>query len=674
MAGDENRDGLPRDTNNAKQPLNNDVNGYFKASDSEQDNEEPQQEQSDNQKAPQDQEPQDKDVQQDDAHDKDVPQDQEEQYDDEPQQDEPQDGELHDEQTQEDEHPDNQEAPQDQESPDEDAQQDDAHDKDVSQDQEEQYDDDRQQDEPQDGELHDEQTQEDEHPDNQEAPQDQESHDKDVPQDQEEPYDDDRQQGESPDEDAQQDDEQGKDVPQDQEEPYDDDRQQGESQDEDASQDQKEQYDDEPQQDEPQGDEPQQDKPQKSTPSQQLAALDEVREYDADELKREIEGEEFVKPGKKTNEQVLNEIKEERKRLEEERAKLEKEKQRRMRKVKAEKERKRKEEEKKEDEEAKEEEKKALKPEVKSFAKERRKRKDLERMQTYLFGGEWALLIILVLAQLAAEGISARPLRIPFENTFYILLIFFLVIKIERFIFKFLNMKYSGTVYRKVTGVDLFRGLEWPTVIGWAFVTLILVLPPTHEFITTLVKVFTNDGAIYKVSSHFLLILTLLFLAHLVTGVIWIVYLTWYKKNVIVPELKKVEEPFKIEEVFLITNSGLLIKRVSRSKDSDMDDDILSSMLTAVKEFVKDSFSTSSEEGELDELQYGKMRIIIEYGRELYMAVLIKGQETRELRPQIKKMLRFIHRKYTKGFDTWDGDLAQFKGCENVLRNLLKLR
>ncbi len=139
------------------------------------------------------------------------------------------------------------------------------------------------------------------------------------------------------------------------------------------------------------------------------------------------------------------------------------------------------------------------------------------------------------------------------------------------------------------------------------------------------------------------------------------------------PELKALEEPFKIEEAFLITNSGLLIKRVSRKANSDMDDDILSSMLTAVKEFVKDSFGSQNEEGELDELQYGNMRIIIEYGKDLYMAVLVKGQESKALRPTMKKILRLIHRKYTRAFDTWDGDLARFKGCEPLLNTLLRL-
>jgi hypothetical protein len=104
-----------------------------------------------------------------------------------------------------------------------------------------------------------------------------------------------------------------------------------------------------------------------------------------------------------------------------------------------------------------------------------------------------------------------------------------------------------------------------------------------------------------------------------------------------------------------------------------MDDDILSSMLTAVGEFVKDSFGSASEEGELDELQYGKMRIIIEYGKDLYLAVLVKGQESTHLRPEMKKILKIVHRKYARSIDSWDGDLDKFRGSEPILNTLLRM-
>jgi hypothetical protein len=421
-------------------------------------------------------------------------------------------------------------------------------------------------------------------------------------------------------------------------------------------------HDDEPNDEAAQDEGPLDDEPQQDD---DLTAIGQVKEYNAEELAQEIEDSE--NNDEKTPNEILLQIQEERKQLEEERAKLEKDKEEKAKK----------EQEKREKERREEDEKPIIIPkeQVKSFAEERRKRKSLERTRTYLIGGEYALLIIFVLAQLVAEGVSTDPLRVPLENTFYILIVFFLIIKIQSFAFRYLNMIYSGTVQRKSIGVELFRSLEWPIIIGWIFVVAILIIPPTAGFISTLIEIFSftnSEGKdVIPFSNLFMLNLTVLFMAHLAAGIIWIAVLTRYKNNVIAPELKKFAEPFEIEEVFLITNSGLLIKRISRKANPDMDDDILSSMLTAVGEFVKDSFGSQSEEGELDELQYGKMRIVIEYGRDLYLAVVVKGQESKTLRPEMKRLLKVIHRKYTRGFESWDGDLAQFRGSEGYLRVLL---
>jgi hypothetical protein len=382
--------------------------------------------------------------------------------------------------------------------------------------------------------------------------------------------------------------------------------------------------------------------------------MDDIKEYDKEELKREIAGVES--PKEKSPQQILSEIKAERKRLEEERQKLQNEK-----------------------DQEKEEEPQGVepKPEVKSFAKERRKRKELERLKGYLLGGEYALIVVFVLAQLFAEGISSSPLRIPLENSIYLIIIFFLVIKIEKFYFRYMNMEYSGTLQRKAIGVDLFRALEWPIIIGWVFVVAIFAIPPTAGFISTLIEIFSFKNAdgesVIPFTDGFMLNLALLFLAHLITGLVWVLYLSWYKENVLTPELKAIEEPFEVQEVFLITSSGLLITRVSEQQDSNIDDDIISSMLTAVSEFVKDSFGSQSEEGELDELQYGRLRIILEYGKDFYLAAVVRGQESTELRPLMKKIIKLVHRKFTGVLDTWDGDLAQFKGAENMLNPLLRL-
>ena len=86
--------------------------------------------------------------------------------------------------------------------------------------------------------------------------------------------------------------------------------------------------------------------------------------------------------------------------------------------------------------------------------------------------------------------------------------------------------------------------------------------------------------------------------------------------------------PFKIKEIFLIhEQSGILISHVSSSlNDKTTDADIVSGMLTAIKDFVKESFASDSGSQSLNEIQYGDSRIILEKGRYSYFAVVVSGQ------------------------------------------------
>ncbi len=391
--------------------------------------------------------------------------------------------------------------------------------------------------------------------------------------------------------------------------------------------------------------------------------LKEVKEYDARELKREIERTGFPEMEENSSEMLLIEIKEERRRLEEERAKLREEMEQKDKMIKE-----------REEEKEEEEEKPPIKSNaIKSFAKERRKRKEIVRLRDYLFIGEYLLLVVLVVALLYSEGISFKPnVYLPMESSIYLIIIFFLIFKAEKFYFRFLNMKYSGTVQRKAIGVDHFKAIEMPPMMLTAFIVSVLLIPITSEIINIVIDMISFERSIIPFSYNFTFNLAMFFLASLVISIAWLIFLIRYRNKVIIPELEKIAEPFVIEDVFVITNSGLLISHASIEVKPNMDEDILSSMLTAVKEFVKDSFGSGGDEGELDELQYGKTRVIIEYGKHVYLATVVRGQESMDLRPEMKRMLKQIQRKFGHVFDTWDGDLGQLKGIENLARSLVK--
>jgi hypothetical protein len=283
------------------------------------------------------------------------------------------------------------------------------------------------------------------------------------------------------------------------------------------------------------------------------------------------------------------------------------------------------------------------------------------------------MLIILIMAFLYAEGISTYPLYLPLESSIYLIFIFFIVIKVEKFYFRYLNMKYSGTLQRKVIGVEHFSAVEIPSILFWVFVVAAFAIPPTLGIIEILIKMLSFDGDVIPFTSNFTFNLTMLFLVILLSSILWLIYLKYYRKNVLGPEIESISEPFVVEEVFLITNTGLLLRRIGKVKKPDVDEDILSSMLTAVNEFVKDSFSSSSEEGDLDELQYGSLRVILEYGSYVYLAAVVRGQESKDLRPEMKRVLKQVHRKFGHILMNWDGSLAAIKGIEGSLQPLIRM-
>ncbi|MBN8581586.1 MAG: apolipoprotein A1/A4/E family protein [Anaerolineae bacterium] len=122
--------------------------------------------------------------------------------------------------------------------------------------------------------------------------------------------------------------------------------------------------------------------------------------------------------------------------------------------------------------------------------------------------------------------------------------------------------------------------------------------------------------------------------------------------------------PFSIREIFLIQHgSGLLLAHSHPGSTEVADSDLISGMLTAIRDFVRDSFGHGDENKELDEVQYGDERIIIQNGRAAYLAVVITGTEPEGFRAKLHMFVSELHVKYEKS-------LAQYNGDPSTLPNL----
>ncbi len=126
----------------------------------------------------------------------------------------------------------------------------------------------------------------------------------------------------------------------------------------------------------------------------------------------------------------------------------------------------------------------------------------------------------------------------------------------------------------------------------------------------------------------------------------------------------------QIEEVFLVYRDGVLIYHLSRSLSQDKDEDVLSGMLTAVQEFVRDAF-VYGEHRELHQLEFGDYRIMIERGRHLYLAVVYSGTGASSVRKRIRAALDQVEIAYGSVLEKWDGDMDKVVGARDLIREYL---
>ena len=124
-----------------------------------------------------------------------------------------------------------------------------------------------------------------------------------------------------------------------------------------------------------------------------------------------------------------------------------------------------------------------------------------------------------------------------------------------------------------------------------------------------------------------------------------------------------------IDEVFFMYNDGRLIKHFTRRLKPDMDSDILSSMLVAVQEFVKDSFR--GEPGALDQMKFGRYQILIARGNNTIIAAMILGDDLSSMRQKIQGALSKTEAKFADALNNWDGDMDEMAGASAHISELL---
>ena len=125
--------------------------------------------------------------------------------------------------------------------------------------------------------------------------------------------------------------------------------------------------------------------------------------------------------------------------------------------------------------------------------------------------------------------------------------------------------------------------------------------------------------------------------------------------------------PYNIREIFLIQKqSGLLLSHFSDSAETT-DSDLVSAMLTAIRDFVGDAFSADGELTELTEVQYGEHQIVIKSGEFAYAAAVVEGIVPAGLTTQLQMKVAAINGEFHEALETYDGDPETLPNLESTL-------
>src|SRR6516165_5747663 len=131
---------------------------------------------------------------------------------------------------------------------------------------------------------------------------------------------------------------------------------------------------------------------------------------------------------------------------------------------------------------------------------------------------------------------------------------------------------------------------------------------------------------------------------------------------------------FRVEQVFLIhKKTGLPLGHAVAPSVATQDPSLVSGMLSAIQDFVKDSFGATGGQG-INRMNVGDLDVWIEEGPYAILACVIRGVAPRTLRDRMAEVLENIHRDYAEQLDRFEGDSAPFAKVNSELARCLELR
>jgi len=134
-----------------------------------------------------------------------------------------------------------------------------------------------------------------------------------------------------------------------------------------------------------------------------------------------------------------------------------------------------------------------------------------------------------------------------------------------------------------------------------------------------------------------------------------------------IPVGKEPVEDFDVDAVLLIYSDGRPLV-TEMGTETTLDQDILSSMLTAIGDFIKQSFR---DETGLNSFETGGRQVLIVKGQHSFITVVLQGKEPAGMRDEMQRTIEAFEGQYAGVIESWDGNTGQFSGAGRLFIPIL---
>jgi len=131
---------------------------------------------------------------------------------------------------------------------------------------------------------------------------------------------------------------------------------------------------------------------------------------------------------------------------------------------------------------------------------------------------------------------------------------------------------------------------------------------------------------------------------------------------------------YRVEHVFLIhRETGLLLNSVNLGEHDNSDADLISSMLTAINDFVGDSFLADKDglKEQLQSVTTDNFNLLIKAGPSALVVAAVIGQPPQKVNDKLQQTLEDIHSLYIDELNNFDGDNLLFENSKSLLSDCL---